>query len=364
MLGEGGISGRELAMQGMLDHFAQFLVGQDPRRIEHIWQTCYRGAYFEGGKILAATISAIDIALWDILGQVARGAGLPVARRRLPQDVPLLRHARASLTGPECVERTKELVEAGWRSSASALEWPATDWTGRWRDLRAGGVGRPGRALDKEMRKAVGPDVELSIDFHHRLSVVEAALFCQRIADRQPLLPGGADPLPRTRRPTGNCGRMTPIPFAIGEEFSSKWAFAPYVEEGILNFARIDVSNVGGLTEARKVAGMVRGALHRHHAPQPARPDHDRGLDPPRIATSNFAHLEYRTDIAEDYPADLFPVVPELDGDSLPAADRARPGRRVQRGRRQGPRLRVLGGAALAAPGWELYELVGGVFTP
>ncbi|HUE76138.1 MAG TPA: mandelate racemase/muconate lactonizing enzyme family protein, partial [Chloroflexota bacterium] len=51
-LGEGGLSGRELAMQGMLDHFGQFLVGQDPRRIEHIWQTLYRGAYFEGGKIL------------------------------------------------------------------------------------------------------------------------------------------------------------------------------------------------------------------------------------------------------------------------------------------------------------------------
>ena len=74
-VGEGGISGRELAMQGMLEHFARFLVGEDPRRIEHIWQTCYRGAYFEGGKIVAATLSAIDIALWDILGQ---SLGVPV----------------------------------------------------------------------------------------------------------------------------------------------------------------------------------------------------------------------------------------------------------------------------------------------
>lgn len=46
-LGEGGISGRELAMQGMLDHLARFLVGMDPRRIEHIWQTCSRAAYFD-----------------------------------------------------------------------------------------------------------------------------------------------------------------------------------------------------------------------------------------------------------------------------------------------------------------------------
>ncbi len=67
-LGEGGISGRELAMQGMLDHFSPVLIGEDPRRIEHIWQMLYRGAHFEGGKITAAVVSAIDIALWDILG--------------------------------------------------------------------------------------------------------------------------------------------------------------------------------------------------------------------------------------------------------------------------------------------------------
>ena len=68
-VGEGGISGRELAMDGMLSHFRQALIGQDPRRIEHIWQQLYRGAYFEGGKITAAVVSAVDIALWDILGK-------------------------------------------------------------------------------------------------------------------------------------------------------------------------------------------------------------------------------------------------------------------------------------------------------
>src|SRR5687767_15146885 len=68
-LGEGGISGRELAMQGMLDHFRPHLIGEDPHRIEHLWQLLYRGAYFEGGKITAAVISAVDIALWDILGK-------------------------------------------------------------------------------------------------------------------------------------------------------------------------------------------------------------------------------------------------------------------------------------------------------
>ena len=74
-VGEGGISGRELAMQGMLEHYARFLVGEDPFRIEHLWQTMYRSAYFEGGKIAGAVISAVDITLWDILGNAL---GVPV----------------------------------------------------------------------------------------------------------------------------------------------------------------------------------------------------------------------------------------------------------------------------------------------
>ena len=59
----------------------------------------------------------------------------------------------------------------------------------------------------------------------------------------------------RRRRPTRRCARMTDIPFAIGEEFASKWQFLPYIERGIHQFNRIDVCNVGGLTEAMKVAG-------------------------------------------------------------------------------------------------------------
>ena len=71
-IGEGGISVRELAMQGMTEHFAKILVGRDPRQIEHLWQTLYRGHYFEGGKIAGAVVSAIDIALWTF--SVSRSA--------------------------------------------------------------------------------------------------------------------------------------------------------------------------------------------------------------------------------------------------------------------------------------------------
>ena len=74
-LGEAGCSTREYAQDGALRHLRQSLIGMDPMRIEHIWQMLYRGAYYEGGRILTAAISAIDMALYDIVG---KALGVPV----------------------------------------------------------------------------------------------------------------------------------------------------------------------------------------------------------------------------------------------------------------------------------------------
>ena len=68
-LGESGLSGRELAVIGALQHFREFLIGKDPMQIGRIWQELYRGQYFEGGRVLLAAQSAIDIALYDIAGK-------------------------------------------------------------------------------------------------------------------------------------------------------------------------------------------------------------------------------------------------------------------------------------------------------
>src|SRR3970282_1908645 len=74
-LGEAGCSTREYGQEGVLRHFREFLLGMDPMRIEHIWQILYRSAYYEGGRILAAVISATDTALYDIVG---KALGVPV----------------------------------------------------------------------------------------------------------------------------------------------------------------------------------------------------------------------------------------------------------------------------------------------
>ena len=73
--GESGLSGRERAVTGAVEHYREFLIGRDPMQIGRIWQEVYRSQYFEGGRVLQAAISAIDIALHDIKG---KALGVPV----------------------------------------------------------------------------------------------------------------------------------------------------------------------------------------------------------------------------------------------------------------------------------------------
>jgi L-alanine-DL-glutamate epimerase-like enolase superfamily enzyme len=74
-IGESGIIGKELAVQGVIEHFRPMLIGEDSSRIEFIWQRLYRGGFFKGAQIQTAAISAVDLALWDIRG---KALGLPV----------------------------------------------------------------------------------------------------------------------------------------------------------------------------------------------------------------------------------------------------------------------------------------------
>lgn len=317
-VGEGGMSSRELAMAGMLEHVGRFLVGMDPRRIEHIWQTVYRAAYFEGGKILGAVVSAIDMALWDILGQ---SLGVPVwqllggaSRERVECFV-----TPGSLTGPEIVAASTRAVADGWRFLRFL---PDHAW-----DSGDGAVYEPLESIAAsvrwihEVRNAVGPAIQLAVDFHHRLSVAEAALFCGQVEDVH--LMYLEEPI-RAQSPKAyaQLRAMTSVPFAIGEEFSNKWEFAPFIEDGLLNFARLDVSNAGGLTEARKVAGWCEAHYIDIMPHNPLGPVTTAASIHLCIATSNVAQLEYWPDIASGTPRDLFPVVPEIVGNAfvLPTA--------------------------------------------
>ena len=96
----------------------------------------------------------------------------------------------------------------------------------------------------------------LGVDYHHRLSVAETASFCQMMPAHT--LDFLEEPI-RDETPEAyeSLRSMTPMPFAIGEEFASKWQFLPYIERSITNYARLDLCNVGGFTEAMKIIGWA-----------------------------------------------------------------------------------------------------------
>jgi galactonate dehydratase len=320
--GEAGVSGRELAVAGAIRHYREFLIGQDPMRRGALWQTMYRSQYFEGGRVLTGAISAIDIALYDIAG---KALGVPVYELlggKQRDFVPCFATTGAPM-GPRLLEDAKLLLEHGWNVIRVSPGHPDREGDETLFEPRES-IGLTAEWLSR-LREAVGPAPVLGIDYHHRLSVSEAASFCQR-------MPRGTldfleEPI-RAESPEAYAAlrSMVDVPFAIGEEFSSKWAFLPFIEQGLTNFIRVDVCNVGGLTEAIKVAGWAEAHYLDLMPHNPLGPICTAATIHLAAAVPNFAWLEVRASPTEQLGFDdseLFPLQPHLEGARFRVPDSA-----------------------------------------
>ena len=310
--GESGLSGRELAVSGAVNHFRQILVGEDPMRAGAIWQRIYRSQYFEGGRVLTAAISAIDIALYDIKG---KALGVPVYELlggKHRDFVPGFATTPAP-PGPEMVEQARRLIEVGWQAVRLSRGAPAHDDPALFEPRES--IAHTARWMVRA-REELGEEVVLGIDYHHRLSVAEAASFCQK-------MPSGTldfieEPI-RDESPEAYVAlrSMTDVPFAIGEEISSKWHFLPYIEKGITQYARVDVCNIGGFTEAMKVAGWCEAHYIDLMPHNPLGPVCTAATVQLAAAVPNFAWAEVQDALETGHErdgSDLFPVQPKIDG--------------------------------------------------
>ncbi len=317
--GESGVSGRELAVEGAVKHYREFLLGRDPMRRGALWQEMYRGQYFEGGRILTGAISAIDIALHDIVG---KALGVPVYELlggKQRDRVPTFATTTAPI-GPEMIEQGRQLLDAGWiafRMSSENL------------GIGTDNLYEPRESIAKtaewfiKAREALGRTAVLGVDYHHRLSVAETASFCQMMP------PGTLDFVEEPIR--DECPeayealrRMTDMPFAIGEEFASKWQFLPYIERGITNYARLDICNVGGFTEAMKVAGWAEAHYIDMMPHNPLGPICTAATVHFAAAVPNFAWLEtWKSPWAPDRHDDsrIFPKVLDVERGSFRVPD-------------------------------------------
>ena len=350
-LGESGLSGRELAVVGALRHFREFLIGTDPMQRGRIWQELYRSQYFEGGRVLLAAQSAIDIALYDIVG---KALGVPVYQLLGGKNrdfIPCF--ATATGAGSKLIEDIRLLMQHGWQVIRTGPMMP---------DVVGGFTGdsdifEPRESIPLtakwlvKVREEFGSELVLGIDFHHRLSIAETASFCQR-------MPAGTldfieEPI-RDESPAAYAAlrKLTSVPFAVGEEFASKWQFLPFIEQHLTEFARLDICNVGGFTESMKVAGWAEAHYIDLMPHNPLGPVCTAATIQLAAAVPNFAWLEARVTQTENLyygesgvnEADaLFPVQPRLVGTTFLVPDA--PGLGIE-----------IDEAAARAQSWEFWE--------
>ncbi len=249
-VGEAGITGRELAVMGAIEHFKPLLIGEDPFRTEYIWQKLFRGGFFPAQRILTSAISAIDIALWDIKG---KALGVPVYELLggLARDkVVCYPHNRSHATdvGP-LVDSCLQTKAEGWKFVRFGLPEGGTILEPRQAVLTA-------IKQLHAVRDAVGDDIEICFDVHTRLDLPDALWLCQEAEAVRPFFM--EDPL-RCENPDSfkTLRGRTTVPLAAGEQFSSKWEFRQLIEEEWIDYARIDLCIAGGFTEARKIAGWA-----------------------------------------------------------------------------------------------------------
>jgi L-alanine-DL-glutamate epimerase-like enolase superfamily enzyme len=249
-VGESGLSGRELAVMGAIEHLKPLLVGQDPSRIEHLWQVMFRGGFFPANRVIGSAISAIDIALWDILG---KRLGVPIYQLlggRARDKVVCYPHAQVPGETTDIqglVDNCKRHVDEGWKFV-------------RWGLPLDGDLLEPRESVKialrqlEAVRNAVGEDIELCLDIHTRLELPDAVRLCRASEQFRPFFM--EDPL-RSENPHRyhRLREQTAVPIAAGEQWASKWEFREAIEDDLIDYCRVDLCIVGGITEARKIAG-------------------------------------------------------------------------------------------------------------
>jgi L-alanine-DL-glutamate epimerase-like enolase superfamily enzyme len=265
-LGEVGIRTRQEAARGALAHLRAILVGQDATRIEHLWQLMSRSGFFPADRFLSSAISAVDVALWDIAG---KALGVPVHRLlggKVRDWVPCYAHVPGE-DGPldAFVAACRELAGQGWRHLRFAVPTPGAPVVEPRGSVRA--------AIERfhAARDAVGDDVEIIIDVHTRLDPPDALLLCHELEDARPFFV--EDPL-RAESPEAyrQLRARSRVPLAAGEQFGGKWEFRTLIDEDLIDFVRPDLGIVGGITEARKLAGWAEGHYIRTATHNPLGP--------------------------------------------------------------------------------------------
>jgi mannonate dehydratase len=312
-----------------------FLVGKDPLQIEDVFRSSFVSSYWRNGPVLGNALSGVDMALWDILGKRARLPVYQLLGGKCRTAVETYCHT-SGRTFEECARAVSAARERGFRyiRVQIAVQGLATYGVrgdpGAEREAAANrrvGTWEPGpyvRMVPKlfaHVRRQVGDEVELLHDVHERVPPILAMQLARDLEPyrlfflEDPFSPEDVGYFEKLRQ-------LTTTPIAMGELFNNPNEYVPLIANRLIDFIRIHLSQIGGLTPARKVAALcewfgVRSAWHGPGDVSPVGHAANVHLD---LAIPNFGIQEGRAFTQAEQ--DCFPGCPVLRDGAFHANDR------------------------------------------
>jgi len=325
---------RAKAVVTAVDEFLRpFLIGKDPDHIEDIWQSSYMSSYWRNGPVLNNAMSGVDQALWDIKGKRANMPVYQLLGGKCRFAVDLYAHSSGA-SFQEVEDSVRKWMEQGYRhvrvqvgipgmatygAGSSGAQTPAAGDDGPLPP-----VGRPRRGvfesapyvrtlpkLFEHLRTKIGDDVELLHDVHERITPAQAIALCKEL-ERYRLFfledPVAPEDIGYFRIIRQQCT----TPLAMGELFNSPHEFVGLISERLIDFIRIHISQIGGLTPARKTAALaewfgVRTAWHGPGDVSPVGHCANLSLD---VAAYNFG-IQEQTVFGKE-TQEVFPGCPKI----------------------------------------------------
>jgi mannonate dehydratase len=272
-LGDATLNGRELAAAAYLsEHVIPCLIGRDPFQIEDIWQYLYRGAYWRRGPVTMSAIAAVDVALWDIKGKALNTPVYNLLGGKSRQGVLVYCHANGADVS-EAIDSVQQHIEMGYLAVRAQAGVPGVTssygvpkcgkpYEPAERGLPSESLWSTERYLDfapklfEAVRTAVGENIHLLHDVHHRLTPIEAARLGKSLEPYH--LFWMEDPVPAELQEGFQLIRQhTTTPIATGEVFNSIWDAHDLIRNQWIDYLRMTIVHGGGITHLKKAADFA-----------------------------------------------------------------------------------------------------------
>ena len=250
--GEAGLWAHHTMVYQAIEDLSHYFIGKDATRIEHHYQTVTRDTHFMGA-VISAALSAIDMALWDILG---KSVGLPVHSLlggKCRDKVKVF----ANVTGESLEERAQSARD---QVAAGYLSLRTTPFFAGWEAQTPTQTITDAVAIVGSIRDAIGYGIDLGLEIHRNLRPEEAIVLATELAPFRLLY--YEDPLaPESLEGMEIVARSINLPMATGERFYNIYQFKDLIDRKLVSLIRPDVSLAGGFTQLKKIAAMAEAAF-------------------------------------------------------------------------------------------------------